>query len=62
MSLRVGALTVLAVGVVFLALIARRPGMIHAADAGLEHAAVATKAPDAGSTQVLLDLFNSEGC
>jgi hypothetical protein len=62
MSLRIGALTVLAVGVVFLALIARRPGMIRAADAGLEHAAVATKAPDAGSTPVLLELFTSEGC
>jgi hypothetical protein len=62
MSLRIAGLTLLAAAVVFLALIARQPGMLRTADVGLDHAAAATRVPDAGSTPVLVELFTSEGC
>jgi hypothetical protein len=62
MSLRIAGLTLLAAAVVFLALIARQPGMLRTADVGLEHAAAAIHVPNAGSTPVLVELFTSEGC
>ena len=62
MTLRTGGLTVIAAAVVFLALIARRPGMIRAGDDELKHAEAATQVPHAGSTPVLVELFTSEGC
>ena len=61
MSVRTTGLTILAAAVVFLALIARRPGMIRA-DAGLKPAAAATQVLHAGATPVLVELFTSEGC
>src|SRR5713101_324985 len=61
MSVRTAGLTILAAAVVFLALIARRPGMIRA-DAGLKPAAAATQVLHAGATPVLVELFTSEGC
>jgi hypothetical protein len=62
MSLRTGGLTVIAAAVVFLALIARRPGTIRAGDDELKHADAVTQVPHAGSTPVLVELFTSEGC
>src|SRR2546427_7965076 len=61
MNLRTGAFSVLAAGVVILALFARPPGMIRA-DAGLKHAAGATQVPHVRATPVLVELFTSEGC
>jgi hypothetical protein len=61
MSLRTGALIIVAAGGVFLALIARQTGMIRSA-MGSKLTAAASRAPDAGSTPVLLELFTSEGC
>lgn len=61
MSLRTAGLSILALAVVFLAVITRRPGMIRA-DIGLKHAAAATQVTHAAATPVLVELFTSEGC
>src|SRR6202158_900812 len=62
MNLRTGAVTLLAVALVFLALIARLPGMTGRAAAGLTPVPAVTQPPAVGSTPVLVELFTSEGC
>src|ERR1700682_1813278 len=62
MNLRTGAVTLLAVAIVFLALIARLPGMTGRAAAGLTPVPAVTQPPAVGSTPVLVELFTSEGC
>ena len=59
MNFRTGIVAVLAAFIVFLALIARLPGMTGSA-ARLTPAT--TQPPAAGSTPVLVELFTSEGC
>ena len=61
MSLRIGTVTILVVVVLFLALVTRLPGMRVRAT-WLTPAPATTKAPAAGSTPVLVELFTSEGC
>ena len=61
MSLRTGTVTILAVVLLFLGLIARLPGMTYRA-AGLTPALATTQFPAVGSTPVLVELFTSEGC
>jgi len=60
MNFRTSTVAVLAAVVVFLALIARLPGVTGSA-AGLAPPAT-TQLPAAGSTPVLVELFTSEGC
>jgi hypothetical protein len=61
MSLRTGTVTILAVVVLFLALVTRLPWMTGRAS-WLTPASATTKPPAAGSTPVLVELFTSEGC
>jgi hypothetical protein len=62
MNFRTGAVAVLAVIVVFLALTTRLPGMKGSAVTVMEYALAEPRLPDAGSTPVLVELFTSEGC
>jgi hypothetical protein len=60
MSFRTGALTIFAAVIVFLALIVRLPAKTGRSASGLTP--VSMRPPSAGSTQVLVELFTSEGC
>lgn len=62
MSLRTGAVTVLAAIIVFVGLVARLPGLKGSATTGNERDLTAARSPDTGSTPVLVELFTSEGC
>ena len=66
MNLRTGAVTVLGAIAVFLWLIARLPGMKGSATPSDKTTSdksvlMAPRAPDTGSTPVLVELFTSEG-
>ena len=62
MSLRPSTITVFVAAVVFLALMARRPGITGSAAADMKDVPATSNAPDAASTPVLVELFTSEGC
>jgi hypothetical protein len=62
MNFRTGAVAVLAVLVVFLALTTRLPGTKGSAMTLMGYAMAEPRSPDAGSTPVLVELFTSEGC
>src|ERR1700692_4124332 len=62
MSFRPSTITVFVAAVVFLALMARRPGITGSAAADMKDVPATSNAPDAASTPVLVELFTSEGC
>jgi hypothetical protein len=59
MTLRISTLTVLAAAALMAAVVATRPGTIGWASAAKNDVA---KAPEAGATPVVVELFTSEGC
>src|SRR5579863_3691522 len=62
MTLRSTTIAALLCAMLLAAMLARRPGGIRFAAAGTTDFPAAAKAPDAGSTPVLVELFTSEGC
>lgn len=62
MTLRSTTIAVLIFALLLLATLARRPGGIRFAAAGSTDFPATPKAPDAGATPVLVELFTSEGC
>jgi hypothetical protein len=62
MTVRTSTLTTLAAAAVMVAAIVTRPGTLDWATSGKNDVPVVAKAPEAGATPVLVELFTSEGC